>query len=71
MVLTQVAKNSEAAQQGLKEGDVVQQVNGKAVRTSDALLQACARAGKKPLTLKIVRDQQAKKITVQASNSGL
>ena len=71
VVLTQVAKNSEAAQQGLKEGDVVQQVNGKAVRTSDALLQACARAGKKPLTLKIVRDQQAKKITVQASNSGL
>jgi len=64
VVLTQVAKNSQAAQQGLKEGDVVQQVNGQAVRTSDALLKACARAGSKPLKLKIVRDQQAKEIVV-------
>ena len=64
VVLTQVAKNSQAAQQGLKEGDVVQQVNGKAVRTSAALLKACARAGSQPLTLKIVRDQQVKEIVV-------
>ena len=64
VVLTQVAKNSQAAQQGLKEGDVVQQVNGKAVRTSAALLKVCARAGSQPLKLKIVRDQQAKEIVV-------
>ena len=70
VVLTQVAKNSEAAQQGLKEGDVVQQVNGKAVRTSDALLQACARAGKKPLTLKIVRDQQLMEIMIAQPVAG-
>ena len=71
VVLTQLANNSSAAQQGLKEGDVVQQVNGQAVRTSAALLRACADAGKKPLKLKIVRDQQAKEITVKASNSGM
>jgi membrane-associated protease RseP (regulator of RpoE activity) len=70
VVLTQVAKNSVAAQQGLKEGDVVQQVNGQAVQTSAALLKACVRAGSKPLKLKIVRDQQAKEITVKATNSG-
>ena len=64
VVLNEVPKDSKAAQQGLKEGDVVQQVNGKAVRTSDQLLKACAGAGKKPLKLKIVRDQQAKEIVV-------
>jgi len=70
VVLTQVAKDSEAAQQGLKEGDVVQQINGQAVRTSAALLQACARAGKKPLTLKIVRDQQLMKIMIAQPVAG-
>ena len=62
VVLSQVAKDSKAAQQGLKEGDVVQQVNGKAVRTSDQLLKACSQAGSKPIKLMIVRDQQAKEI---------
>ena len=70
VVLTQVAKNSAAAQQGLKEGDVVQQVNGQAVRTSAALLQACARAGKKPLTLKIVRNQQLVEIMIAQPVAG-
>ena len=65
VVLNKVPKDSKAAQQGLKEGDVVQQVNGKAVRTSDQLLKASAGAGKKPLKLKIVRDQQAKEIVTQ------
>ena len=62
VVLNQVPKDSIAAQQGLKEGDVVQQVNGKAVRTSDQLLKACSQAESKPIKLMIVRDQQAKEI---------
>ena len=62
VVLNQVPKDSIAAQQGLKEGDVVQQVNGKAVRTSDQLLKACSQGGSKPIKLMIVRDQQAKEI---------
>ena len=62
VVLNKVPKDSKAAQQGLKEGDVVQQVNGKAVRTNDQLLKACSQAGNKPIKLMIVRDQQAKEI---------
>jgi hypothetical protein len=58
VVLHDVPTNSEAAQQGLKAGDVVQQVNGKPVRTREALLRACLLAETKPLTLRIVRDQQ-------------
>jgi hypothetical protein len=64
VVLTEIPKGSEAAQQGLKEGDVVQQVNGKAVSRSDALLNASARAESKPIKLMIVRDQQAKEIVI-------
>jgi hypothetical protein len=64
VVLTGIPKDSEAAQQGLKEGDVVQQVNGKAVSRSDALLKAWAHAGSKPIKLMIVRDQQAKEIVI-------
>ncbi|MBT3194035.1 MAG: PDZ domain-containing protein [Verrucomicrobia bacterium] len=64
VVLTEVPKDSEAARGGLEEGDVVQQVNGTAVRTSDALLKACAHAESKPVTLKIVREQQAKEIAL-------
>ena len=64
VVLHAVPTNSEAAQRGLKEGDVVQQVNGQPVRSSEALLQATARAGSKPLTLQIVRDQQAMEIVI-------
>ena len=64
VVLTEVSKDSEAARRGLEDGDVVQQINGTAVRTSDALLQACSLAGSKPLTLKIVRNQQAKEVVI-------
>ncbi len=64
VVLMHVPKGSEAARRGLKEGDVVQQINGTAVRTSDALLQTCVRAGKKPLSLKVVRQQQAMEILI-------
>jgi membrane-associated protease RseP (regulator of RpoE activity) len=57
VVLIEVPEGSEAARRGLLEVDVVQQVNGKAVRTSEALLKAVARAGNKPLRLKVVRNQ--------------
>jgi len=64
VVLTEVPEGSEAARRGLKEGDIVQQVKGEAVSTSDALLQACVRAGSKPLTLKLVRQQQTREIVI-------
>ncbi|WDE98959.1 right-handed parallel beta-helix repeat-containing protein [Lentisphaera profundi] len=64
VILIALAKNSVAAKKGLKEGDVVQEVNGQAVRTSDALLKACGRVGNKALTLKIVRQQQSQTIVI-------
>jgi hypothetical protein len=64
VVLLEVPKASEAARRGLMEGDLVQQVNGKAVRTSDALLQAVARAGNKSLKLKLVRHQTTSEIVI-------
>ena len=65
VVLTEVPKDSKAARCGLQEEDVVQQVNGQAVRSSDALVKACSRAGNKPLTLKVVRRQQAMEIVIE------
>jgi S1-C subfamily serine protease len=67
VVLTEVPKDSAAARGGLEEGDVVQQVNGTAVRTSDELLKACGHAGSKRITLKIVREQQAEEIVIELS----
>jgi hypothetical protein len=64
VVLIEVPQDSEAARRGLMEGDLVQQVNGQAVRTADELVQACVRAGNKPLKLKIVRNQTAMEIVI-------
>ncbi len=43
----------------LLEGDLVQQINGKPVRTEEALLQACTSVGNATITLKLVRNQTA------------
>ena len=64
VVLIDVPADSEAARQSLQEGDLVQQVNGKAVRTSKALLEASSRAGSNSLTLKVVRDQQVIEVKI-------
>ena len=59
VVLLKVPEHSEAARRGLLEGDLVQQINGKPVRTEEALLQACTSVGNAPITLKLVRNQTA------------
>jgi S1-C subfamily serine protease len=64
VVLIEVPQDSEAARRGLMEGDLVQQVNGQAVRTADELVQACVRAGNKPLKLKVVRNQQTMQLVI-------
>ncbi len=64
VVLLEVPKDSEAARQGLEEGDVIQQINGRAVRTSNALLRIVAGARSKPLALKLVRNQQVSNIVI-------
>lgn len=67
VVLIEVPADSQAAGQGLQEGDLVQQVNGTAVRTNEALLQAVKRAGNQPLILKVVRNQQAMEVQISPS----
>jgi S1-C subfamily serine protease len=65
VVLIEVPQDSEASRRGLMEVDLVQQVNGQAVRTADELVQACVRAGNKPIKLKVVRNQTAMEIVIE------
>ncbi len=65
VALLSVPAASAAAKAGLKEGDLVQGLNGKAVKTVHDLLKAYAEAGDAPLELKIVRNQQPETITVK------
>ena len=50
---------SAAARAGLKTGDLVQQVNGRRVSKIGLMLRLSNRSKGSPLTLRIVRDQQA------------
>jgi hypothetical protein len=65
VVLVDVPTNSGAARHGFKEGDVIQQINGKATPTIKALLQTYLRAGNKALKIKFVRQQQAQEILIK------
>lgn len=65
VVLIEVPTNSEAARHGFQEGDVIQQINGKATPTIKALLQTYLRAGNKALKIKFVRQQQAQEIIIK------
>jgi hypothetical protein len=48
----------------LQEGDLVQGVNGQGVSHTDQLFSALLKAGASPLKLRIIRNQQAKEITL-------
>jgi membrane-associated protease RseP (regulator of RpoE activity) len=54
-----VPDGSAAARAGLKTGDLVQQVNGRRVSKIGLMLRLSNRSKGSPLTLRIVRDQQA------------
>ena len=55
VVITDVDPSGAAASAGLKEGDVIQQVNGKSVRSADEVRSALNNAGDKPAVLLIAR----------------
>ena len=56
VVITDVDPSGAAASAGLREGDVIQQVNGKAVRSARGRPQRAQRdAGDKPAVLLIAR----------------
>ncbi|MDQ8197868.1 right-handed parallel beta-helix repeat-containing protein [Pelagicoccus enzymogenes] len=58
VALFEIVKQSEAAQAGLKNGDLIQKLNGKTVKTAQELKQAHRQAGEAKITLQVVRNQQ-------------
>jgi membrane-associated protease RseP (regulator of RpoE activity) len=66
--LVSVPPGSEAVAVGLQEKDLIRAVNGTPVVTVDACIKRLSEAGAGPLTLSILRQQQAMEITVQPSS---
>ncbi|MBT4157393.1 MAG: PDZ domain-containing protein [Planctomycetaceae bacterium] len=68
--LTAVPERSTAYQSGLREDDVIQQLNGRPVKSGAGFLRLIKRmpAGRK-VTLKIVRSQQSQEISVPLPSS--
>ena len=54
-MITDVDPSGAAASAGLREGDVIQQVNGKPVRSAEEVRSALNAAGDKPAVLLIAR----------------
>jgi serine protease Do len=55
LVVTNVDPSGAAASAGLREGDVIQQVNGRAVRSADELRAGLEAASEKPAVLLVAR----------------
>ncbi|CAA6691311.1 FIG01093541: hypothetical protein [Lentimonas sp. CC11] len=62
--LTDIPATSAAAKAGLTEGDLIQGVNGKAVKNTDQLFQVLSAIQSESLKLKVVRDQKVIELTV-------
>ena len=58
VALTDVPKNSIAAQAGLQSGDLIQGVNDKAVKNTKQFLRLISKLKSETLKLKVVRDQK-------------
>ena len=56
VVITRVDPSGQAAAAGLREGDVIQQVNGKNVRSVDELKAGLGGASDRPAVLLVERD---------------
>ncbi|MGJ8672696.1 right-handed parallel beta-helix repeat-containing protein [Rubritalea sp.] len=68
VALIEIPKNSAAAKTELKEGDLVQAVNGKAVKNSAQFFKVLSSIQNKSLKLKVVRDQQVIELEVVRSS---
>ncbi|MGJ8641223.1 MAG: right-handed parallel beta-helix repeat-containing protein [Opitutaceae bacterium] len=64
VALLNVPAGSAAAKAGLEKGDLIQGLNGNAVRTIADLLSAYAKAGSSSIELKVVRFQQVIKLSI-------
>jgi len=63
--LVRVRVSSDAARKGLKDNDLIQQVNQTKVSNTDQLFAALKQAGQNPVTLRIIRNQQPLEIKLQ------
>jgi alpha-L-fucosidase len=64
--LREVPEDSPAAKAGLRKNDIVQQLNGRATPNTAALFAALTAAGGSPLTVSLVRSQQAMEVALGA-----
>ena len=65
VALADVAKSSEAAEHGLKSGDLIQGVNGKPVSNTSELFAALLSVGSTPMKIKAVHNQQLMELSIQ------
>ncbi len=65
VALEYVAKSSEAAEYGLKSGDLIQGVNGKPFSNTSQLFAEMPTVGSAPIKLRVVRNQQMMELSIQ------
>jgi serine protease Do len=68
LVITEVNPDSRAADAGLREGDVIQEVNRQPVQTVDELRAAVRKTADRPVLLLVERDGHTTFVTVRPSN---
>jgi serine protease Do len=64
VVVTEVQPSGRAAEAGLKSGDVIEQVDGKSVQSSEALRSAL-KTGDRPALLLVHRGAATRFVTVE------
>ena len=62
VLVTSVTDGSAASRAGLKAGDVITSINGRAVRSRDDLVRELRDASGDELTIAIVRDKKASEV---------
>lgn len=65
VALSEVPVGSAAANAGLKEGDLIQGINGAPVKNIKQFLKASQKVNSIPLKLKVISNQQPKEITLE------
>jgi len=65
VALATIPQNSAASKAGLKEGDLIQAVNGRAVKNGQELFKVIKGMKGKSIKLKVISNQQAKEVSVK------
>ena len=65
LLVTSVTDGSAASRAGLKAGDVITSINGRAVRSRGDLIQGLRDAASEEITIGIVRDKKESTVTAK------